>query len=37
MNTYGPALYPSLLPAYRPDGKRYPQTVLSPTFTVKHP
>jgi SpoIID/LytB domain protein len=35
VNTYGPALYPSLLPAYRPDGERYPQTVLSPTFTVK--
>jgi stage II sporulation protein D len=35
MNTYGPTLYPSLLPAYRPDGKRYPQTVLSPTFTVR--
>lgn len=22
------------LPAYRPDGRRYPQTVLSPTYTV---
>ena len=35
MNTYGPSLYGWLLPAYRPDGKRYPQTVLSPTFTVR--
>jgi SpoIID/LytB domain protein len=35
MNTHGPALYGSLLPAYRPDGPRYPQTVLSPTFTVR--
>ena len=34
MNTYGPSLYGWLLPAYRPDGKRYPQTVLSPTFTM---
>ena len=35
MNTHGPRLYPALLPAYRPDGPRYPQTVLSPTFTVR--
>ena len=34
MDTYGPSLYGWLLPAYRPDGKRYPQTVLSPTFTM---
>ena len=34
MNTYGPALYGGLLPAFRPDGPRYPQAVLSPTFTV---
>ena len=34
VNTHGPVLYGSLLPAYRPDGKRYPQAVLSPTFTV---
>ncbi len=34
MNTYGPSLYGWLLPAYRPDGERYPQTVLSPTFTM---
>jgi SpoIID/LytB domain protein len=35
MNTYGPTLYPGLLPAYRPDGARFPQAVLSPTFTVR--
>jgi SpoIID/LytB domain protein len=35
MNTYGPVLYESLLPARRPDGLRYPQAVLSPTFTVR--
>ncbi len=35
MNSHGPTLYPALLPAYRPDGPRYPQTVLSPTFTVR--
>jgi SpoIID/LytB domain protein len=35
MNAQGPALYPSLLPARRPDGPRYPQAVLSPTFTVR--
>jgi len=35
MNEHGPALYGWLLPAYRPDGPRYPQTVLSPTFTVR--
>lgn len=35
MNTHGPALYGWLLPAWRPDGPRYPQTVLSPTFTVR--
>jgi SpoIID/LytB domain protein len=34
MNTHGPTLYGWLLPAQRPDGPRYPQTVLSPTFTV---
>jgi SpoIID/LytB domain protein len=35
LNTRGPSLYPDLLPAYRPDGPRYPQAVLSPTFTVR--
>jgi len=35
MNTHGPALYGWLLPAYRPDGPRYPQVILSPTFTMR--
>lgn len=35
MNTHGPTLYPTLLPARRPGGVPYPQTVLSPTFTVR--
>jgi SpoIID/LytB domain protein len=35
VNAHGPGLYPDLLPAYRPDGPRYPQAVLSPTFTVR--
>jgi len=34
MNRYGPQVAPELLPAQRPDGKRYPQTVLSPTYTI---
>jgi stage II sporulation protein D len=34
MNRYGPPVAPELLPADRPDGKRYPQTVLSPTYTI---
>ncbi len=34
MNRYGPQVAPELLPAERPDGRRYPQTVLSPTYTV---
>jgi stage II sporulation protein D len=34
MNRYGPQVAPELLPAERPDGKRYPQTVLSPTYTI---
>lgn len=34
MNRYGPQVAPDLLPALRPDGRRYPQTVLSPTFTI---
>ena len=34
MNRYGPQIAPDLLPAERPDGRRYPQTVLSPTYTV---
>jgi stage II sporulation protein D len=35
MNAHGPRLFPDLLPAVRPDGARYPQAVLSPTFTVR--
>ena len=34
MNVYGPELYPGLLPASRPDGRRWPQAVLSYTFDV---
>lgn len=34
MNRHGPQVAPDLLPALRPDGKRYPQTVLSPTYTI---
>lgn len=34
MNRYGSQIAPELLPAERPDGKRYPQTVLSPTYTI---
>ncbi len=35
LNVHGPRLYPELLPAFRPDGYRYPQVALSPTFTVR--
>ncbi len=34
LNRAGPAVAPGLLPALRPDGPRYPQTILSPTFTM---
>ncbi|NND01843.1 MAG: SpoIID/LytB domain-containing protein [Acidimicrobiia bacterium] len=34
MNIYGPELYPGLLPAARPDARRWPQAVLSYTFDV---
>jgi hypothetical protein len=34
MNRHGPQVAPDLLPAERPDGRRYPQTVLSPTYTI---
>ena len=34
MNRYGPSVAPELLPGTRPDGRRYPQTVLSPTYTI---
>jgi stage II sporulation protein D len=33
-NVHGPDLYPALFPARRPDGRRWPQTVLSYTFTA---
>jgi len=32
LNRYGPELYPGLLPARRPDGRRWPQAILSYTF-----
>lgn len=35
LNRAAPAVVPELLPAYRPDGARYPQTILSPTFTIE--
>ena len=34
MNGSGGRVLPELLPAERPDGNRYPQTILSPTFTI---
>ena len=34
MNRFGPQVAPDLLPANRADGKRFPQTVLSPTYTM---
>ena len=34
LNRYGPQVASDLLPAERPDGRRYPQTVLSPTYTI---
>jgi stage II sporulation protein D len=33
-NEHGPKLYPGLLPAPRPDGRRWPQAVLSYTFVA---
>lgn len=35
-NVYGPELYPGLMPAARPDGRRWPQTILSYTFGVSY-
>jgi stage II sporulation protein D len=35
-NVYGPDLYPGLMPAARPTGGRWPQTVLSYTFDVDY-
>ena len=34
MNASGNAVLPDLLPAERPDGDRYPQTILSPTYDI---
>ena len=34
MNRYGPRRHPGELPAQRPDGKRYPQVILSYTFSI---
>jgi stage II sporulation protein D len=34
LNRAGPAVAPSLLPSLRGDGKRYPQSILSPTYTI---
>ncbi|MCP3973436.1 MAG: SpoIID/LytB domain-containing protein [bacterium] len=34
LNIHGPALYPGALPATRPNGRRWPQSVLSYTFDV---
>lgn len=35
LNGAGPAALPALLPALRPDGPRYPQTILSPTWEME--
>ncbi len=35
LNRHGPALYPGLLPAPRPDGRRWPQAILSYTFDIE--
>ena len=35
-NVYGPDLYPGLMPAARPAGGRWPQTVLSYSFNVEY-
>ena len=34
-NTHGPELYPGLLPGPRPSGGRWPQSILSYTFTTQ--
>ncbi len=36
MNRWASRLYPDDFPAPRPDGGRYPQTILSPTFTIEY-
>lgn len=35
-NVHGPDLFPGLMPAARPNGGRWPQTILSYTFTVDY-
>jgi stage II sporulation protein D len=35
LNRYGSALYPGLLPAPRPGGRRWPQAILSYTFDIE--
>lgn len=35
-NVHGPELYPGLMPAARPAGGRWPQTILSYTFSVEY-
>lgn len=34
LNRYGPAVHPTWLPAFRPDGVRYPQSILSPSYRI---
>lgn len=34
LNSSGPDIIPDLLPAFRSEDRRYPQTIMSPTFTV---
>lgn len=35
LNSAGPAAVGAHLPAFRPDGPRYPQTILSPSYTIE--
>jgi stage II sporulation protein D len=35
VNKWAPRLFPDDYPAQRPDGRNYPQTILSPTFTIE--
>lgn len=34
MNASGPRVRPDVFPGLRPDGRRYPNTILSPTFDI---
>ena len=34
LNSSGPAILPDALPAFRSNDRRYPQTILSPTFSI---